>query len=214
MAENIQDIRKEYTAKTLEEMEVKPDAVEQFKVWFDEALHSSVTEANAMNLATASDKGIPSSRVVLLKGIEDGGFTFYTNYQSRKGKEIESNPAVALTFFWPELERQVRIQGLSEKLSEEVSEAYFQSRPKASQIGAWSSPQSAVIASRGILEKREKELQEKFKDEDVLPKPKQWGGYRVMPYLIEFWQGRAGRLHDRILYTLKNDIWQINRLAP
>ncbi|TRX60896.1 pyridoxamine 5'-phosphate oxidase [Fulvivirga sp. M361] len=214
MPDPIADIRKDYTQHSLDVSDVNNDPVKQFEQWFNEALKAEVLEANAMNLATVSEKGVPSSRIVLLKGVEDDGFVFYTNYQSDKGKDIEANPVTALTFFWPELERQVRIQGHTEKVSSEKSTAYFQSRPRGSQIGAWTSPQSTIIENRKLLEEREKKISEKFKGTDVLPRPKQWGGYSVKPHLVEFWQGRASRLHDRIIYTWNNDHWVINRLAP
>ncbi len=214
MKEDLASIRHEYSKQNLNKSSVKESPFDQFELWFEEANKSAAIEVNAMNLATVNEQGLPSSRIVLLKGLTKTGFVFYTNYQSKKGKEMESNPGVALNFFWPELERQVRIQGTVEKISKEESEKYFQSRPKNSQIGAWSSPQSAVIANRDILEKREKELQERFKEDQVLPKPEQWGGYEVKPFAIEFWQGRNSRLHDRILYTINGDKWEINRLAP
>jgi pyridoxamine 5'-phosphate oxidase len=214
MKQDILTIRKEYSQRTLDETIALKDPFKLFNQWFEEATLSDATEVNAMNLATVSQKGLPSSRIVLLKEIANNGFVFYTNYQSKKGKEMEANPAVALNFFWPELERQVQIQGLVEKVSKKESDDYFHSRPKSSQIGAWASPQSTLIASRAILEKREKELQEKYKNEELLPKPEQWGGYVVMPFSMEFWQGRPSRLHDRILYTLKDGKWTINRLAP
>jgi pyridoxamine 5'-phosphate oxidase len=149
-----------------------------------------------------------------LKGVEKGGFVFYSNYQSHKGKELDENPACALTFFWPQLERQIRIEGVAERVSEDQSLQYFQSRPRQSQVGAWSSPQSAVIADRSLLEKRVKEIEERFKGQTLLPKPKQWGGYRVDPFMIEFWQGRPSRLHDRIVYSKADTTWKISRLAP
>lgn len=214
MANNIADIRSDYKKHQLNETDVLNDPLKQFDKWFNEALKSDVMEPNAMNLATVSAKNTPASRVVLLKGVQNNGFVFYTNYQSNKGKELEENPQAALTFFWPELERQVRIQGVVEKVSKEESEAYFKSRPKESQIGAWASPQSAVISSRKLLEDREKQLHEKFADDDTLPKPEQWGGYILKPLAIEFWQGRPSRLHDRLIYTLENNNWKISRLAP
>jgi len=214
MAKSISDIRKDYKKHLLLEKDVLSDPIAQFNKWFEDALKAEVIEPNAMTLSTLSPQGMPAGRIVLLKGVEDNGFVFYTNYQSNKGKELMEHPAAALTFFWPELERQVRIQGTVEKVSKETSEAYFKSRPKASQIGAWSSPQSTIIANRDILDERQKQLTEKFADDDSLPKPEQWGGYIVRPLSIEFWQGRPGRLHDRILYTLTKDRWVINRLAP
>ncbi|MCG8387416.1 MAG: pyridoxamine 5'-phosphate oxidase [Cytophagales bacterium] len=214
MAGNIEDIRKEYTRHSLDVMDVDKDPIKQFNTWFDEANTSEVLEVNAMTLATVSDKGLPSARIVLLKGIEDDGFVFYTNYQSDKGKDLAANPVAALTFFWPELERQVCIRGQVEKVSEEKSTEYFQSRPRGSQIGAWTSPQSSIIQDRDVLEKREEQVHEKYKGQEVLPRPKQWGGYSVKPFSIEFWQGRPSRLHDRIVYTKNGNQWKINRLAP
>lgn len=167
-----------------------------------------------MNLATVNENGRPASRIVLLKGIEDNKFVFYTNHQSRKGKELDTNPACALTFFWPELERQVRIEGVASRTDEKRAEKYFQSRPRGSQLGAWASPQSTMISDRSLLEERVKKLEEKFKGQDILPKPNQWGGYEIEPLMIEFWQGRPSRLHDRILYTKDDGVWKINRLAP
>lgn len=214
MSTSIADIRQEYTKHTLDIADVDPDPLNQFSRWFNEAEKAEISEINAMTLSTVSSEGLPSSRIVLLKGIENGGFVFFTNYQSDKGKDLEANPAGALLFFWKELERQVRIQGSVSKISKEDSEKYFTSRPKGSQIGAWTSPQSTVIQSRELLVEREKELSEKFKNSEVLPKPEQWGGYVLDPVKMEFWQGRPNRLHDRILYTMMDNTWKINRLAP
>lgn len=213
MSKDISAIRKEYSKHTLDVVDVDKNPINTFNQWFAEAIKSQVVEPNAMNIATVGKNNIPANRVVLLKEV-DKGFVFYTNYQSDKGKELEENPVAALTFFWPELERQVRIQGDVEKVSEAASTEYFQSRPKESQIGAWTSPQSTVIKNREILEQRQEDLAVKYKDDKVLPRPKQWGGYRVNPFHIEFWQGRPSRLHDRIAYTLIKGNWQINRLAP
>ena len=213
MANDINSIRKEYSKHSLDIKDVEKDPIITFNNWFDQALKSKVLEANAMNLATVGKNSIPSSRIVLLKEV-DNGFVFYTNYQSEKGRELEANPMAALNFFWPELERQVRIQGTVEKVSESMSIEYFQSRPKESQIGAWTSPQSTKIESREILEERAISLAKKYADSQVLPKPKQWGGYRLKPFYIEFWQGRPSRLHDRIAYTLIDNKWVINRIAP
>jgi pyridoxamine 5'-phosphate oxidase len=212
--QNLAELRKEYTRATLDESSVLKDPVEQFKQWFREAYDSQLPEPTAMNLATVTPRGTPSSRVVLLKGVERNRFLFYTNYQSDKGKELELNPSCALTFFWPELERQVRIEGVASRIDEQRSQEYFQSRPRGSQIGAWSSPQSAVISDRLIIEQRVLQMEKKFEGLDVLPRPQQWGGYEVEPFLIEFWQGRASRLHDRIEYVKVDSTWQIHRLAP
>lgn len=214
MEYNIADIRKDYTKKELNINAVNGDPLIQFQQWFDEAIQARVLEPNAMTLSTISANGFPSSRIILLKGIEEKGFSFYTNYNSRKAKEIAENPKVASNFFWPELERQVRIEGVIEKTSEEVSDVYFKSRPRGSQVGAWASPQSALIEGRDILQDRFKEIEERFAGKDV-PRPKHWGGYIILPQKIEFWQGRASRLHDRILYTQKKDhSWVVSRLAP
>lgn len=210
---DITDIRKEYTKARLDILSVSNDPIEQFNAWFKEAVTANVPEPNAMNLSTVKD-GRPSSRIVLLKGVENGMFVFYTNYQSNKGKELDQNPACSLTFFWPELERQVRVEGVATRIDPKRSDAYFQSRPRGSQIGAWASPQSTVINDRSLLEDRAKQLEEKFKGKDVLPRPHQWGGFEIEPLLIEFWQGRPSRLHDRILYARAGEGWKINRLAP
>lgn len=208
------ELRSDYTKAKLDKRSVDKDPFAQFNKWFKEAVESEALEPNAMNLATLSEGGRPSSRIVLLKGVAGGQFQFYTNYQSQKGKELDHNPACALNFFWPELERQVRIEGVATRLSGESSDEYFQSRPRESQIGAWSSPQSSFIQSRDILEARVKEIEKRFEGQKVLPRPRQWGGYGVTPHAIEFWQGRPSRLHDRILYNLVDGEWKINRLAP
>lgn len=206
-------IRKEYSKASLDASTLPKDPVLQFNLWFDEALTAKVLEPNAMNLATVNG-GRPASRIVLLKGVENGMFIFYTNYQSHKGKELEQNPACSLTFFWPELERQIRIEGLAARIDAKRSDEYFQSRPRESQIGAWASPQSSVINERSLLDERVKQIEEKFKGLDRLPRPHQWGGYEIAPMKIEFWQGRPSRLHDRILYIKVDAGWDISRLAP
>jgi pyridoxamine 5'-phosphate oxidase len=212
--DSIADIRKEYAKLSLDVKDVNGDPMVQFQKWFDDALRAQVPEPNAMHLATVQDNK-PHARIVLLKGVEHNQFVFFTNYQSNKGKELEANPVCAITFFWPELERQVRIEGIAERIDEQRSTAYFQSRPRASQIGAWSSPQSLTIDNREILEQRVKRIEERFKNETVLPKPHQWGGFAVTPIQIEFWQGRPSRLHDRILYSSnEKGAWKITRLAP
>jgi pyridoxamine 5'-phosphate oxidase len=210
----LSDIRKNYTKSELLIENVDQDPIKQFDQWFNEAIESQVPEPNAMTLSTITAAGRPTSRIVLLKGIDQNKFLFFTNYQSSKGKELEQNPACALNFFWPELERQVRIEGIAERIEEIASTAYFQSRPRGSQIGAWASPQSSVIKDRETLEKRVAELEEKYKDAEVLPKPNQWGGFAVEAFQIEFWQGRSNRLHDRLVYILHDGAWQISRLAP
>ena len=208
------ELRKEYSRASLDISDVDKDPIGQFDKWFKEALAAGVPEPNAFTLSTISEGGRPSARIVLLKGLEQRQFVFYTNYQSQKGQELESNPACALTFFWPELERQVRIEGIATRVQESTSEQYFQSRPRASQVGAWASPQSSIIASRDILEAREREIEKKFEGLNLLPKPKQWGGFAITPIEIEFWQGRASRLHDRVVYYLTDEKWIIHRLAP
>jgi pyridoxamine 5'-phosphate oxidase len=211
---SLSEIRKEYAQAQLEEHSVAINPIDQFHQWMQEAIAANVPEPTAMNLSTVTAEGRPRSRIVLLKGLEDGLFQFYTNYQSQKGKELDAKGACALTFFWPALERQIRIEGVAERISPEASEKYFQSRPRESQIGAWASPQSAVIGSRGLLEKRVQEITGRFKDVAALPKPHQWGGYGVTPHEIEFWQGRPSRLHDRLVYVRVDSHWEIRRLAP
>ena len=213
---SLQDIRNEYTKAGLNESDINKDPIEQFTVWFNEALTSKVIEPNAMTLATVDVHGKPSVRIVLLKNVDQRGFTFYTNYDSHKGKDIAHNHHVSILFFWPELERQVRVEGIASKLSFEESEHYFHSRPFASQIGAISSPQSEIIENRAVLDKKNSELEKLFKNATV-PMPNHWGGYIIVPELIEFWQGGAGRLHDRLAYTKEMNEgmnWKINRLAP
>ena len=212
--QKLQELRKEYSKADLDVKDVMKNPIEQFEKWFLEAVESKVPEANAMNLATINSQGKPSSRIVLLKGIEDRKFIFYTNYQSQKGRELEENAACALTFFWPELERQVRIEGNALRVDEKKSVEYFQSRPRSSQVGAWSSPQSTVIESREILADRSKKIEEKFEGLTALPKPNQWGGFEIDPIMIEFWQGRPSRLHDRIQFVKVDNKWKIQRLAP
>jgi len=214
MDEKIAEIRKEYSHKILNESEIEPDAVKQFNIWWQDALEAKITEVNAMTLATASSDGMPSARTVLLKGFSEKGFIFFTNYNSFKGQQLVENPKACLVFFWKELERQVRITGIVEKISSEENDAYFQSRPKESQVGAIASPQSQVVESRQWLDDRYEDLAEQFK-ETTIERPGHWGGYIVRPVIIEFWQGRPGRLHDRIQYTLLDDgSWKIERLAP
>lgn len=212
--QDIQNLRNDYQAASLSEKDVNANPIVQFEHWFNEALAAEVHEPNAMTLSTATTDGRPSARIVLLKGVDHNGFVFFTNYLSRKGKELNKNPLAALTFFWGPLERQVRVEGTIEKLSKEASEKYFHSRPKGSQIGAVASPQSQEIAGRDVLEQKWTELEAQYADKEV-PKPTYWGGYVLKPTLVEFWQGRASRLHDRIVYKKadKNN-WKIVRLAP
>jgi pyridoxamine 5'-phosphate oxidase len=214
MSSTIADIRKDYKLRSLLEKDVEANAIRQFDKWWQEAVHSEIDEVNAMTLATASADGIPAARIVLLKGYDERGFVFFTNYESFKGLQLAENPRACLVFFWKELERQVRITGLVERVSAEESDTYFNSRPEGSRIGAWASSQSQVIESREWLEEREKALVKDFTGKP-LSRPAHWGGYRVKPINIEFWQGRPSRLHDRIQYVLKGDnSWTIERLAP
>ncbi|WP_316799533.1 pyridoxamine 5'-phosphate oxidase [Pedobacter frigidisoli] len=211
--EFLQNLRQDYKSATLDESEVDDNPINQFKKWFDHAIEAQLYEPNVMTLATADKVGRPDARIVLLKGVDDDGFRFFTNYLSAKGKELKRNPYAALVFFWPELERQVRIEGTVEKLDKETSEAYFDSRPVASQIGAIASPQSQVIPNRAFLEEKFEELQSSAKDKKIA-KPAHWGGYIVKPTRIEFWQGRRSRLHDRINFELSKGSWVKSRLAP
>ena len=208
------DLRREYASRALGEHDADADPIRQFTIWFDEALKSQLIDVNAMTLATASATGEPSARIVLLKGADENGFVFYTNYDSAKGRDLAANPRASLLFFWAELERQVRINGSVTKTTPAESDEYFHSRPKESQIGAASSNQSRPVPDRSHLEQRYAELAEKYKD-SVVPRPASWGGYRVRPDTIEFWQGRKSRLHDRLLYTRNADgSWSRSRLEP
>jgi pyridoxamine 5'-phosphate oxidase len=205
-------LRKDYALKTLEEAHVDRDPLRQFGVWMVEAIHAQVPEPTAMTLATVGADGRPGARIVLLKGVDPRGFVFYTNYQSRKGRDLASHPAAALTFLWKELERQVRIEGKAEQVTAAESDAYFATRPLGSRIGAWASPQSDVLPSRAWLEERWGELTRAHGEDP--PRPPHWGGYRVRPDMVEFWQGRLSRLHDRIVYRREGDAWKVSRLAP
>lgn len=213
MSTELADLRKDYTLNGLDSADVMPDPIAQFRQWFDVALHAGVPEPNAMHLSTVASTGRPSGRIVLIKDVDERGFVFFTNYESEKGQDLADNPVAALTFFYPELERQIRIEGIVEKVSNEESDTYFNSRPRGSQIGAWVSHQSSVIANRDVLENRQRELEAQFADKAV-SRPPHWGGFRVIPDLIEFWQGRPSRLHDRIRYQLVEGNWIIERVSP
>ncbi len=214
MSDSIADIRINYSKKSLNEAEIDKDPFQQFETWWQEALKSDFIEVNAMTLATVDEDNLPCARTVLLKGFDSRGFVFFTNYNSRKGKHLTHNPNACLLFFWKELERQVTIRGSVEKVSAEESLAYFNSRPEESQIGAWASAQSAVVAGKTWLKETFDFYKERFKHGQI-PKPPHWGGYRVKPRTIEFWQGRPGRMHDRLQYSHQQDgSWKIERLAP
>src|SRR5687768_89054 len=215
MAFNIQiaELRKDYRQQSLSESEVEAGPMKQFEKWWDEAVKSQAEEVNAMTLATCNSKGRPSARIVLLKGFSEKGFIFFTNYESKKGMELKENPYACLVFFWKELERQVRIEGVVQKISEAESDEYFLLRPEGSRISAWSSSQSSIIKDRNILEKNVEHYREAFANGNI-PRPPFWGGYIVKPTSVEFWQGRPNRLHDRLLYTQTGTGWKIERLAP
>jgi pyridoxamine 5'-phosphate oxidase len=214
MSGRIADIRKTYSRKKLKEDKAKPDPFQQFGEWWKEAVKANIDEVNAMTLATASPDGLPSARIVLLKEFSEKGFVFFTNYESFKSRQLSENPKACLVFFWKELERQVRITGVVEKISEEESDAYFHSRPFESRLGAHVSPQSHVIENREWLKKRFNELCATYKKKEI-PRPANWGGFLVKPVMVEFWQGRPARLHDRLQYSLtEQGDWKIERLAP
>ena len=207
-------LRHEYDAHGLRRSDLHPDPFEQFRAWFAAALAADIRDVNAMSLATATPDGKPSVRIVLLKGVDSHGFSFFTNYDSRKGRELDANPNAALCFYWTKLERQIRISGRAERTSREDSAAYFHSRPPASRLAAWASKQSEVIDARKVLDARFQAMSERFEDGEI-SLPPHWGGYRVNPQEIEFWQGRPNRLHDRFRYARRDDgSWQIDRLAP
>ncbi len=210
---SISSIRRDYQLESLLETHVDPNPFNQFSTWWKEALSAEIDEVNAMALSTVMPTGMPSSRIVLLKGYDETGFVFFSNYNSHKGEALLHHPYASLLFFWKELERQVRIQGRCEKISPEESDEYYYSRPLGSRLGAWASPQSQVIKDRGVLETMAQELNVQYAD-GIVPRPPHWGGYRVVPDIIEFWQGRSSRLHDRLLYSKEDTIWRIVRLAP
>ncbi len=209
----IADLRRNYTQAGLLETDVAWDPFQQFKLWFEQAVAANLLEPNAMTIATVTPEGKPSARIVLLKGFDEHGFVFYTNYNSQKGVELQQCPYAALVFLWGDLERQVRIEGKVELVEIEEATAYFHSRPASSQLGAWATDQSSAIANRSILETRLQQLETEYIDR-VIPKPAHWGGFRVVPTEIEFWQGRPSRLHDRLRYQLVDGVWSIDRLAP
>lgn len=212
-SKSVAQLRRDYNKEALTESEVSDNPIDQFKKWFKKVLSADLLDPNAMTLSTATKEGVPSSRTVLLKGVDDEGFRFFTNYKSRKGQELEENPRAALCFYWPPHERQVRIQGEVQKLSRGESETYFHQRPRQSQISAWASEQSTKVASREELISKFKEIEKRFKDGEV-PLPEFWGGYILEPDRIEFWQGRIGRMHDRICYEKEDGSWTMYRLAP
>jgi pyridoxamine 5'-phosphate oxidase len=213
MKKDLSLVRDEYTRAGLTEADADVNPIVEFNRWFDDAVAAELRHPNAMTLATVDAEGRPSARVVLLKGVDERGFVFFTNYESRKGRELAARPVASLVFFWCELERQVRVDGTVTKASDDESDAYFATRPYGSQIGAWASEQSAVVASREVLEARARELEVRFAGGEV-PRPDHWGGYRVAPVAIEFWQGRPNRLHDRLRYRLEGGVWTRERLAP
>ncbi|SDS76348.1 Pyridoxamine 5'-phosphate oxidase [Halopseudomonas xinjiangensis] len=213
MKPNIADLRRDYTRDGLTESQAPDEPMSLFATWFQQAVDIESTEPNAMMLATVDGEGQPHLRTLLLKGVDPRGFIFFTNYQSDKGRQLAEQPRAAMTFWWHDLERQVRIEGQVERVSPDESDAYYHSRPVGSRLGAWASPQSQVIAGREVLEENLQSLQERYADNPP-PRPEHWGGYRLVPELIEFWQGRSSRLHDRLCYRLENGLWSRIRLAP
>jgi pyridoxamine 5'-phosphate oxidase len=210
---DLQGLRKEYTRAGLREADLAPDPIEQFRRWFGEAIAAGLHEPNAMTVATSTPDGRPSARVVLLKGFDERGFVFYTNHEGRKGRELEENPYCALVFYWGELERQVRIEGRASRVPGEESDAYYESRPRGSRLGAWASAQSREVGDRATLEEGLRSLEAEYEGRDV-PRPPFWGGYRVEPEAVEFWQGRENRLHDRLVYRRAPGGWEVVRLQP
>jgi pyridoxamine 5'-phosphate oxidase len=210
---SIADLRLNYTKAGLEEKDAQKNPIDQFKIWFQQALDSELLEPNAMTVSTTTKDGYPSARIVLLKAFDERGFVFFTNYDSKKGQKLTHNPYASLVFWWGELERQIRIEGKVEKVTPQESDQYFYSRPRDSQLGAWVSQQSKIIESRAILDQEFAKLKAQYEDK-IIPRPEHWGGFRVIPNLMEFWQGRPNRLHDRLLYRQDHDTWIMERLAP
>jgi pyridoxamine 5'-phosphate oxidase len=210
---DVSSLRKEYTRAGLNKTDVHPDPIVQFHEWFEKVIDADLHEPNAMILATVTADGKPSARTVLLKGYDERGFIFYTNYEGRKANEIEANPRCSILFYWGELERQVRIEGRASRLSGEESDAYFASRPRGSRLAAWASEQSSPVENRSVLEERVRALEDEYEGREI-PRPPFWGGYRVEPNTIEFWQGRENRLHDRLVYRREDGAWRIERLQP
>jgi pyridoxamine 5'-phosphate oxidase len=206
-------VRREYSRQSLDELDVDLNPLDQFRQWFEDAANAELREANAMVLATATPDGKPSARVVLLKGFDERGFVFYTNYEGRKSGELAMNPQAAVVFYWGELERQVRLEGIVEKTSKQESEEYFKTRPFESRLSAWASKQSSVIPSRSYLEQKISDVKSAFGNREI-PLPPSWGGFRLQPQVYEFWNGRENRLHDRVRYTLQGGVWHIERLSP
>jgi pyridoxamine 5'-phosphate oxidase len=209
----VSDLRKNYTQAGLLETDVVANPIEQFSLWFEQAVNANLLEPNAMTVASVTSEGKPSARIVLLKQFDERGFVFYTNYNSQKGLELQTHPYAALVFLWADLERQIRIEGKTELVTESEATEYFHSRPASSQLGAWASEQSSIIPDRSVLETKLQALEAEYQDREI-PKPPHWGGVRVIPQEIEFWQGRPSRLHDRLRYQLVAGKWQIDRLAP